>query len=159
MTRPHVEVISVNLEESKPLLELSVLEENRLIETKRWGILSLFALVGCLQGIIWITFTASPNMVKETYSWENLSIDPDEQISLLLNWGPIMFLVTVPVVMLVVVRGGQDNISYIFSLFKCMFRPGVWWMVLFGAIFAFLGLSFFSIRKISFGNHQAPLSD
>jgi len=90
-------------------------------ETKRWFLLLLVLFMGSNQGMIWLTYSANPDEEKETYCWSDHYAD--ENIYLLLNWGPIWYLPVV-LVMMYYLNKGQEFI---------------WWSYFFGGLTATLG--------------------
>jgi FLVCR family MFS transporter len=63
---------------------------------ERWLVLLVFSWVEFNQALVWITVSASAPEARDLYGKEHLT---PGAINLLLNWGPIMYLVFVPVVM------------------------------------------------------------
>jgi hypothetical protein len=118
------------------------------VERKRWLCLLSMIFVGSMQGLVWITFSTNPLQEEEYYGWpctpaQNTTacnfppvhLDPDAVIDLLLNWGPIAYLIVMPLVMIALSQGGKS----------------VWKTILWGASFTFAGSlvrlipSFFSV--------------
>eukprot|EP00929_Paragymnodinium_shiwhaense_P096602 TRINITY_DN58240_c0_g1_i1.p1 TRINITY_DN58240_c0_g1~~TRINITY_DN58240_c0_g1_i1.p1 ORF type:complete len:471 (-),score=63.15 TRINITY_DN58240_c0_g1_i1:109-1521(-) len=58
-------------------------------ERKRWAVLFLLLWAGWNQGSMWMTFSGSPDALRELLPGIEV---PDSEIDLLLNWGPIMYL-------------------------------------------------------------------
>eukprot|EP01095_Lingulamoeba_sp_RSL-Kostka_P011060 TRINITY_DN4121_c0_g1_i1.p1 TRINITY_DN4121_c0_g1~~TRINITY_DN4121_c0_g1_i1.p1 ORF type:complete len:203 (-),score=15.87 TRINITY_DN4121_c0_g1_i1:678-1286(-) len=57
---------------------------------KRWYLLLLFSIISFLQCLIWFTFSPTATIVEEYYDIGDRDVDR------LLNYGPIMFLTTIP---------------------------------------------------------------
>lgn len=74
-------------------------------QRNRWLVLVAYILLTSMQGLVWLTFSASPKEVKEYY---NLGGEPDRQIDMLLNWGPISYVIAIAFVMIAVNRGGTS---------------------------------------------------
>ena len=67
-----------------------------VVEGRRWIVLLAFSWIEFNQALVWITYSASAPEARQLYGPTRLTTDT---INLLLNWGPIMYLVFVPVVM------------------------------------------------------------
>lgn len=86
----------------------------------RWLVLLIMFCVGLLQCTAWMTFNGNPEIAETYYGLAH----PQATLDLLLNWGPILYLATAPIVALGTTRQ----------------RDGVWVMVLVGALLTVTGL-------------------
>eukprot|EP00947_MAST-08B_sp_MAST-8B-sp1_P001289 g1289.t1 len=79
-------------------------------DIRRWLVLAVYVYVGTMQGVVWITLNANPAEIESFFSLNRTMTK--EQMSdtedLFLNWGPIMYLPTVPWVIVAVSRGGRS---------------------------------------------------
>ena len=69
--------------------------ETSSVEGRRWLVLLVYSWIEFNQALVWITYSASAPEAKVLYG-KQLS---ESGINLLLNWGPILYLVFVPIVM------------------------------------------------------------
>ena len=90
----------------------------------RWVVLAAFTLCSVNQSLIWGTFNASPDAVEKYYKWDGDSDATKVTLDLLLNWGPISYVVVVWFVMICMSRGDP---------------AALWWLSLCGTVLSFAG--------------------
>lgn len=92
------------------------------VELKRWAVLLAYNWIGFSQGMVWVTFSASAPEARVLYGEESMS---RATINLLLNWGPITYLVGIWPVMALLSRGGS-------CVHDCMLLAG--WLTAAGSV-------------------------
>lgn len=66
-------------------------------DSRRWYILIMFGFVSAFQCNTWFTFSSCPNEVEDYYHLSNAGEGKvNSVIDLLLNWGPIIFMIVTP---------------------------------------------------------------
>eukprot|EP01043_Picozoa_sp_COSAG02_P034426 COSAG02_NODE_2405_length_8933_cov_133.975209_1_plen_385_part_10 len=93
-----------------------------VVELKRWAVLMAYNWIGFSQGMVWVTYSASAPEAKELYGLQAMN---GATVNLLLNWGPITYLLGIWVVMWLLNRGGR-------CVYQCMLIGG--WLTAAGSI-------------------------
>lgn len=93
-----------------------------VVELKRWAVLMAYNWIGFSQGMVWVTYSASAPEAKELYGAEAMN---GATVNLLLNWGPITYLLGIWLVMWLLNRGGR-------CVHQCMLIGG--WLTAAGSI-------------------------
>jgi len=92
------------------------------VELKRWAVLAVYNWIGFSQGMVWVTYSASAPEAKELYGSGAMDT---ATINLLLNWGPITYLLGIWPVMWLLNRGGR-------CVYECMLIAG--WLTAAGSV-------------------------
>ena len=92
------------------------------VELKRWAVLMAYNWIGFSQGMVWVTYSASAPEAKEMYGERVMN---GATVNLLLNWGPITYLLGIWFVMWLLNRGGR-------CVYHCMLLGG--WLTAAGSV-------------------------
>ena len=60
------------------------------VEPKRWAVLGVYNMIGFSQSMVWVTYSASAPEARALYGEDAMD---KASINLLLNWGPIMYVI------------------------------------------------------------------
>ncbi len=92
------------------------------VELKRWAVLMAYNWIGFSQGMVWVTYSASAPEAKELYGAQAMN---GATVNLLLNWGPITYLLGIWFIMWLLNRGGR-------CVYHCMLLAG--WLTAAGSV-------------------------
>mmetsp|Transcript_79173 Transcript_79173/g.245552 ORF Transcript_79173/g.245552 Transcript_79173/m.245552 type:complete len:166 (-) Transcript_79173:9-506(-) len=97
------------------------------LDWRRWPVLVGITLVGFVQCTAWMTYSGNPDVTREYYglcSGPGPCPEAVSAIDMLLNWGPIMYLLVAPCVAA-----------------ACSYRvENVWWVVLVASLLSTAGM-------------------
>jgi hypothetical protein len=109
------------------------------VEAKRWAVLAIYNWIGFSQGMVWVSYSASATEARDLFSAAEMD---KAAVNLLLNWGPIMYLVGIWPVMWILNRGGR-------SVYQCMLLAS--WLTAAGSVVRCVPAFFPSLRGGLFG--------